>query len=105
MTPGGNVQHCSRTHRDLFIVERHLPLAIEDVVEFGADFVIVGFGAVDIHRVSPGGDVFVALAEKPIRYPQALFSTVDSSCWQTTRLLGLAFMIWKWSLEVGKRRR
>ena len=44
-------------------VKDELAFAFHNIVEFGADFVIVGFAAVDIDRVSPAFDVVVTFAE------------------------------------------
>jgi hypothetical protein len=63
------VDHAAGPDLNLLAIEDHLALATQDVVELGADFVVVGFRAVDIDRMGPGRNILVALAEETVTIP------------------------------------
>jgi hypothetical protein len=53
-------------HRMIDAVENEFTFAFDDVIELGADFVIVGFAAVDIDGMDPALHVFVPFAEETV---------------------------------------
>src|SRR5262245_13131620 len=61
-----NVNQGSFANRMLVAVEEDRPFAVEHVVKFRGDFVIVLFGAVNIDGVRPGGDVVILPAHQQV---------------------------------------
>jgi hypothetical protein len=65
--------------RDLMFdaIELHRSSTIEDVVKLGRLLVVVGFGAVNIDRMSPGGGVglFVLTTDEPVAPSAGTFFT------------------------------
>ncbi|MBI5083645.1 MAG: hypothetical protein HZB13_03480 [Acidobacteria bacterium] len=52
----------------LHAVEQHRALAVQHVIQLRAALVVVQFGAVDVHRVRPGGyaGTLVLAADQPV---------------------------------------
>jgi len=55
----------------LHAIECYCALAFQDIVKFGAAFMVVLAGAVNIHRVRPGGDALVPILATEEKMPPA----------------------------------
>ena len=61
---GRDVDHAAGAHYVRFSIQRHCPLAVQDVVKFGSLPMIMFLCTVDIDGVHPGRDLVILAADQ-----------------------------------------